>query len=162
MLPGPSLLDVLRSAQRAQRAGGRTVAKPFGAACRSCKPPRIAARRPHIVGDSFAWTGRRPGSGIQPDLLLRPLTAWEPLEAKVDAIDFSFLPSDTGTWAGSATRIQGAADQRAPWQLRALVELARLRVAWGAADQAGVDGSIHADRGVDARRKRRIAACFGR
>src|SRR5271165_5280465 len=49
-------------------------------------------------------------SGIQPDLLQRPLIAWEPLEAKVDAIDFSFLPSDTATWAGSATRIQGAAD----------------------------------------------------
>ena len=40
----------------------------------------------------------------------RPLTLWEPLEAKVDAIDFSFLPSDTAAWAGSATRIQGAAD----------------------------------------------------
>src|SRR5271166_4671863 len=50
-----------------------------------------------------------PGSGVQPDLLVRPLTAWEPLEAKVDAIDFSFMPSDTATWAGSATRIQGAA-----------------------------------------------------
>ena len=31
-------------AQRAQRAGGRTVAKPFGAACRSCKRPPTAAR----------------------------------------------------------------------------------------------------------------------
>src|SRR5271165_1878748 len=50
-----------------------------------------------------------PGSGVQPDLLVRPLTVWEPLEAKVDAIDFSFMPSDTATWAGSATRIQGAA-----------------------------------------------------
>ena len=49
-------------------------------------------------------------SGIQPDLLQRPLTAWEPLEAKVDAIDFSFLPSNTAAWAGSATRIQGAAE----------------------------------------------------
>jgi hypothetical protein len=48
-------------------------------------------------------------SGIQPDLLQRPLTAWEPLEAKVDGIDFSFLSSDTVTWAGSATRIPGAA-----------------------------------------------------
>ena len=49
-------------------------------------------------------------SGVQPDLLQRPLTDWEPLEAKVDAIDFSFLPSNTATWAGSATRIQGAAE----------------------------------------------------
>ena len=50
-----------------------------------------------------------PGSGVQRDLLVRPLTVWEPLEAKVDAIDFSFVSSDTATWAGSATRIQGAA-----------------------------------------------------
>ena len=39
------------------------------------------------------------GSGIQPDILQRPLTAWEPLDAKVDAIDFSFSPAHTGTWA---------------------------------------------------------------
>jgi tetratricopeptide (TPR) repeat protein len=43
--------------------------------------------------------------------LQRRLTAWEPLEVKVDAIDFSFLTANIATWAGSATRIQGAADR---------------------------------------------------
>jgi serine/threonine protein kinase/TPR repeat protein len=47
-------------------------------------------------------------SGTRQELLQRPLTAWNPFEAKVDAIDFSFLPSDSATWAGSMTRTGGA------------------------------------------------------
>ena len=43
-------------------------------------------------------------TGIQPDLLRRPLTAWEPLEAKVDAINFSFSTSPSDTWISPATR----------------------------------------------------------
>ena len=50
-------------------------------------------------------------SGISTDVFRRPLTAWEALDAKVDAIDFSFSPEHTGTWAGMATRTQGATEQ---------------------------------------------------
>ena len=50
-------------------------------------------------------------SGIPADVLERPLTAWEPLDAKVDGIEFSFSPAHTGTWAGMATRVQGAANE---------------------------------------------------
>jgi serine/threonine protein kinase/TPR repeat protein len=50
-------------------------------------------------------------SGSQSEVLRRPLTAWEPLHAKVDPIDFSFSPAHIGTWAGMATRMQGAADE---------------------------------------------------
>jgi serine/threonine protein kinase/TPR repeat protein len=46
-------------------------------------------------------------SGTQSDPLRRPLTLWQQLDAKVDAIDFSFSLEQTGTWAGMATRIQG-------------------------------------------------------
>src|SRR6516165_1823324 len=46
-------------------------------------------------------------TGTQTDLLRRPLTAWEPLEAKVDAINFSFSPSQTETWASPATLTPG-------------------------------------------------------
>src|SRR3984893_7160701 len=45
------------------------------------------------------------------DALRRPLTAWERLDAKVDAINFSFSPDHTGTWAGMATRVQGAVEK---------------------------------------------------
>jgi serine/threonine protein kinase len=48
------------------------------------------------------------GSGTRSELLLRSVTAWEPLDAKVDAIDFSFSAAHTGTWAGMATRVEGA------------------------------------------------------
>src|SRR5262249_366916 len=44
------------------------------------------------------------GSRMQPDLLHCPLTAWNPLEAKVDAINFSFSTSPSDTWASPATR----------------------------------------------------------
>ena len=47
-------------------------------------------------------------SGARQEFLQRPLTAWSPFEAKVDAIDFSFLPSNSATWAGSMTRMGGA------------------------------------------------------
>jgi serine/threonine protein kinase/TPR repeat protein len=49
-------------------------------------------------------------SGTLSDPLRRPLTLWQQLDAKVDAIDFSFSPEQTGTWAGMATRIQGTKD----------------------------------------------------
>ena len=47
-------------------------------------------------------------TGTQTDLLRRPLTTWEPLEAKVDAINFSFSPSHTETWVSPATLTPGA------------------------------------------------------
>jgi serine/threonine protein kinase/TPR repeat protein len=49
-------------------------------------------------------------SGTQSDPLRRPLTLWQQLDAKIDAIDFSFSPEQTGTWTGMATRIQGTTD----------------------------------------------------
>ena len=52
-------------------------------------------------------------SGIQADVLSRPLSAWELLDAKVDAIDFSFSTAQTGTWTGMATRFQGATSRGA-------------------------------------------------
>jgi serine/threonine protein kinase/TPR repeat protein/chaperone required for assembly of F1-ATPase len=50
-------------------------------------------------------------SGIPPDVLRQSLIAWESLDAKVDAINFSFSPDHTGTWAGMATRMQGDAQE---------------------------------------------------
>lgn len=47
-------------------------------------------------------------SGIQPDILGLPLTAWGNLDAKVDGLNFSFSPAHSGTWSGMATRTQEA------------------------------------------------------
>jgi TPR repeat protein/chaperone required for assembly of F1-ATPase len=45
---------------------------------------------------------------IQPDLLQRPLTAWEHFETKVNAINFSFALTQAGTLTGMETRVHGA------------------------------------------------------
>src|SRR5258708_7263073 len=44
-----------------------------------------------------------------PDLLRCPITDWAQVEPKVNAIDFSFTPSQAGTMAGLETRTQSAA-----------------------------------------------------
>ena len=54
------------------------------------------------------------GSGTRSEILLRSVTAWEPLGAKVDAIDFSFSAAHFGTWAGMATRVEGSAAAKGP------------------------------------------------
>ena len=54
------------------------------------------------------------GSGTRAEILLRSVTAWEPLDAKVDAIDFSFSTAHFGTWAGMATRVEGSAAAKGP------------------------------------------------
>jgi serine/threonine protein kinase len=49
----------------------------------------------------------RFSSGTQLEPLRRPLTSWHPLEAKVDAINFSFLHSPSETWASPDCRGSG-------------------------------------------------------
>ncbi|MBV8175424.1 MAG: PEGA domain-containing protein, partial [Verrucomicrobia bacterium] len=107
---GPSLLDVLRTrsvltapevvrlinllAPLADHAGSRRL------------------RHVDLTLSGICLTERAStGSAIRSELLRRPLTAWEPLQPKVDAIDFSFSPSNTETWAGAATRIQSTTDK---------------------------------------------------
>ena len=45
---------------------------------------------------------------IDPALLQRPLTQWNQLGVKVEPVDFSLSSSDSATWTGSATLIQGS------------------------------------------------------
>ena len=106
---GPSLLDVLRtrsvlSAPEVVRFLSLLAPLADHASGRRLQHVDLTLSGIHLTYRAST------GSGLQPDLLERPLTAWGPLEVKVDAIDFSFLPSDAATWAGSATRIQGVAD----------------------------------------------------
>ena len=48
------------------------------------------------------------GSWSRAELLQRPLTAWEHLELKVDAVNFSFSSSPSDTWTSPATRTPDA------------------------------------------------------
>ena len=106
---GPSLLDVLRTRSVLSAPEVARLLSLLAPLADHASGRRLQHVDLTLVGIHLTCRAP-PGSGVQPDLLLRPLTAWEPLEVKVDAIDFSFLPSDVSTWAGSATRIQGAAD----------------------------------------------------
>jgi serine/threonine protein kinase/tetratricopeptide (TPR) repeat protein len=106
---GPSLLDVLRARS--------VLSAPEVVRLLSLLAPLADFASGHqlqhvdltLAGVYLAFESST-GRGAQPDLLLRPLTTWEPLEVKVNAIDFSFLPSDIlAARDGSVTRIQGVA-----------------------------------------------------
>jgi TPR repeat protein/predicted Ser/Thr protein kinase len=107
---GPSLLDVLRTrsaltasevvrlinllAPLADHASGRRLRYVDFTLSGICLTDRAAT-----------------ASRVPSDLVRRPLTTWESLQPKVDAIDFSFSPSNTETWTGAATRLPGRADK---------------------------------------------------
>ena len=54
------------------------------------------------------------GTGVAAEPAKRPLDTWHSLEAKVDAIDFSFSPTHSETWVSPATLTSGAPADGAP------------------------------------------------
>ncbi len=104
---GPSLLDVLRARSVLSAPEVVRLLSLLAPVADHASAHRLQHVDLTLLGIHLAYRASSTGSGSQTDLLQRPLTAWEPLAAKIDGIDFSFLPSDTATWAGSATRIQG-------------------------------------------------------
>jgi TPR repeat protein/tRNA A-37 threonylcarbamoyl transferase component Bud32 len=106
---GPSLLDLLRSRS--------VLSAPEVVRLLNLLAPLADHASAHqleyvdftLQGIHFVNTGST-ASEIQPDLLRQSLTTWEHLEAKVNAIDFSFAISQAGTLTGMETRMQGAAD----------------------------------------------------
>ncbi|HET9374201.1 MAG TPA: serine/threonine-protein kinase, partial [Chthoniobacterales bacterium] len=93
---GPSLLDLLRSRSVLLAP---EVARLLSLLARLADHAR-AHQLQHVdltlAGIHFV-DRHSTSTGIQPDLLRRPLTTWEHIEPKVDAIDFSFSspPADT-------------------------------------------------------------------
>jgi serine/threonine protein kinase/tetratricopeptide (TPR) repeat protein len=105
---GPSLLDVLRmrgvlSAPEVVRLLGLLAPLADHASGHQLQHIGLTLTGIHLTNRAL------PGSGDESELLHRPITAWEALEPKVDAVDFTFLRSDTDTWAGWATQIPGTA-----------------------------------------------------
>ena len=103
---GPSLLDLLRSRS--------VLSAPEVVRLLNLLAPLADHARAHhlehidftLQGIDFVNTGST-SNGIQTDLLGRSLTTWEHIELKVNAIDFSFAVSQTGTLTGMETRMQG-------------------------------------------------------
>jgi serine/threonine protein kinase/TPR repeat protein len=107
---GLSLLDLLRTR-------GVLTAPEVGRLLNLLAPVADHARQQQLQHVDLTLSGihlvsrTSSKSGNQSDVLRRPVTAWESLEAKVDAIDFSFSPAQTGTWAGMATQLPGNASE---------------------------------------------------
>jgi serine/threonine protein kinase/TPR repeat protein len=104
---GPSLLDLLRS--RSILTAPEVVRllnllAPLADHARTNRLEYVDLTLSGIYFVSRGWAT----SEIQPDLLQRPLTVWEHIEPKVNAIDFSFAPAQTDTLAGLETRTQSA------------------------------------------------------
>jgi TPR repeat protein len=107
---GPSLQEVLRtrsalSAPEVARLLSHLAPLADHAATHQLKHVDFTLRGVHLV----LQAAPAPETGSA--LLRRPLTAWEPLELKVNAIDFGFSPLEAPTWIGSATFIQSGTDQ---------------------------------------------------
>jgi TPR repeat protein/tRNA A-37 threonylcarbamoyl transferase component Bud32 len=106
---GPSLLDLLRSRS--------VLSAPEVVRLLNLLAPLADHARAHqleyvdftLQGIDFVNTGST-STEIQPDLLRRPLTTWERIEPKVNAIDFSFAVAQASTLTGMETRMQGAAN----------------------------------------------------
>jgi serine/threonine protein kinase/TPR repeat protein len=105
---GPSLLDLLRSrsvlsAPEVVRLLSLLAPLADYASAKQLEHIDLTLQGIHfVIGESTA-------SETQPDLLRRSLTAWERIEPKVNAIDFSFAPSQAGTLTGMETLTQNSA-----------------------------------------------------
>jgi serine/threonine protein kinase len=104
---GPSLLDLLRSRSVLNAPEVVRLLNLLAPLADHARANQLEHVDLTLSGILFVHRGSTV-SAIQPDLLRRPLTAWEQVEPKVNPIDFSFAPSQTGTLTGLETRTQSA------------------------------------------------------
>ena len=109
-VPGPSLLDLLRSrnvliAPEVVRLVNLLARLADHARAHQLEHVDLALSGIHFIDRHSTSTG------IQPDLLRRPLTTWEHMEPKVDAIDFLFA-SQVDTLASQETLTGNAPPDR--------------------------------------------------
>jgi serine/threonine protein kinase/TPR repeat protein len=103
---GPSLLEILR-------ARGFLSPTETWLLLNLLAPVADDARSHELQQVDFTLSGvqltspRLTETWTASDVLRHPLTRWEQLGVKVAAVDFSLSASDTATWGGGATLIQG-------------------------------------------------------
>jgi len=105
---GPSLLDLLRSRSVLSAPEVVRLLSLLAPVADHASANQLEYVDFTLQGIDFVNTGST-ASDIQPDLLRRSLIVWEHVEAKVNAIDFSFTVPQAGTLTGMETRMQGAA-----------------------------------------------------
>jgi serine/threonine protein kinase/TPR repeat protein len=104
---GPSLLDILRVRSV---FSAPEVVRVLGLLAPVADHARINGQQYvdfSLSGVQLTYPGLSD-EDVNAELMLRPLTFWDLLIAKVAAIDFSLAPPETSDWAGSATVVQSA------------------------------------------------------
>jgi serine/threonine protein kinase len=103
---GPSLLDLLRSRSVLSAPEVVRLINLLAPLADHANAKRLEHVELTLLGIHFVIPESTAGELLS-DLLRRPLTTWEQVEAKVNAIDFSFSLSQAGTMIGMETRMQG-------------------------------------------------------
>jgi serine/threonine protein kinase/TPR repeat protein len=104
---GPALVEILRARSALTLPEALQLLKllaPVADHAHAHKFQQVAL----TVSGIFLTTPGLTREAIDTALLQRPLTNWYQLGVKVEPVDFSLSSSDSVTWAGSATLVQGA------------------------------------------------------
>jgi serine/threonine protein kinase len=104
---GPSLLDLLRSRSVLMAPEVVRLLSLLARLADHARAHQLEHVDLTLPGIHFV-DRHSTSTGIQPDLLRRPLTAWEQVEPKIDTIDFSFASSQIDTLAGQETLAERA------------------------------------------------------
>jgi serine/threonine protein kinase/tetratricopeptide (TPR) repeat protein len=104
---GPSMLEILRARSILTAPEVVRLVSLLAPLADHARVQRLQHIDITLSGIHLAYRGSST-AGVELDLLRRPLINWELLEPKVDAINFSALPSDVKTWSSPATMVQAA------------------------------------------------------
>jgi serine/threonine protein kinase/TPR repeat protein len=107
---GPALVEVLRTRSALTPPEALLVLKLLAPVADHAHANRLQQVALTVSGVHLT-TPDLTEEAVDPALLQRPLTQWNQLGVKVEPVDFSLSSSDSATWAGSATLVQGSSGE---------------------------------------------------
>jgi TPR repeat protein len=107
---GPALVEILRARSVLALPEVLLVLKLLAPLADHARANRLQQVDLTVSGVHLTMPGLTE-EAIDPALLQRPLTQWNQLGLKVEPVDFSLSSSDSATWAGSLTFIQGSSSE---------------------------------------------------
>jgi serine/threonine protein kinase/TPR repeat protein len=107
---GPLLVEILRTRSALSLPEALLILKLLAPVADHAHANRLQQVALTVSGVHLIMPGLSEGA-VDPALLQKPLTQWAQLSLKVESVDFSLSSSDSVTWAGSATLVQGSAGE---------------------------------------------------
>ncbi len=107
---GPALVEILRVRSALTLPEALLLLKLLAPVADHAHTNRLQQVALTLSGIRMTMPGLGEGA-IDSALLQRPLTQWSPLGIKIEPVDFSLSSSDSATWAGSATLVQGTSGE---------------------------------------------------